>query len=275
MRITTRRRKRRFHSRRGRVYRTEPAARVRSVLRYGAEHVDKFVAALMALLCSLALLYFWTSYDFYVLELQVEGNRLLSYTEIYRAYQEACKIRENDVFSVFYVEPGAVEELLRKKPEVKEVEVKSVLPARVRVRLVERVPVLEWRSGGERFWVDAEGVIMRAREHDLRLPVVIDEDQTPRRPGEEIPLEIVRTAVRLNSAVAELVPEWDGLLHYSLAKGFSFVAPPGYRVYMGLGEEKLGEKLEMYEAVVHHLAQKGITPQFIDVRAPEAPVFME
>jgi hypothetical protein len=59
---------------------------------------------------------------------------------------------------------------------------------------------------------------------------------------------------------------------YSAERGLSFVDEQGWRVVLGQGDG-MGKRLRMLELVIAHLQSRGLMPESVDVRFPEAPYY--
>jgi len=64
--------------------------------------------------------------------------------------------------NLFALDTARLRAALLKLPAVTDAEVTAILPDRLEVRLIERVPVLVWRIGATRYLVDADGIVVAA-----------------------------------------------------------------------------------------------------------------
>jgi hypothetical protein len=88
--------------------------------------------------------------------------------------------------NLFRLAAADIEREIAALPAVAQAEVRPVLPDRLVVAVSERVPVFVWRSNGEDFLVDANGVLLRAAASDEQganeLPMIEDRRRPPAPP---------------------------------------------------------------------------------------------
>ena len=63
---------------------------------------------------------------------------------------------------------------LRTLPAVADASIEVALPDTIRVRLVERRPIVVWQVDGRRFLVDADRVVFAEADGPSDLPVIVD-----------------------------------------------------------------------------------------------------
>ncbi len=116
-----------------------------------------------------ALAYVSLSLDFYVYaeDVTIVGTRWTSPEDVYKAAAV-------EGYHIFFVDPRGVAQRVAALPYVRWAQVHVGLPARVRIVVEERVPLLRWERSDDVFWVDAEGVVMPAREGAISLPTLVD-----------------------------------------------------------------------------------------------------
>ena len=73
-------------------------------------------------------------------------------------------------------------ERLRTLPTVADASIEVALPDTLRVRLVEREPIVVWQVGEPRFLVDADRVVFAEADAPIDLPVIDDRRARPTRP---------------------------------------------------------------------------------------------
>lgn len=134
-------------------------------------------AAFVALLAALAIYGVGASPIFAYQHLEIEGrDRLLADPGAVEARLGLTSGGSN----LFLVRTAAIAASLRELPTVSDAQVTVQLPGTLRVRLVERQPILAWVVGSERFLVDRDGVLFAAFPVDdpgpsKGLPAVTDE----------------------------------------------------------------------------------------------------
>ncbi len=192
--------------------------------------------------------------------------------------EEVDSVLGLDGMHAFLIVPEEVETALRLNfPEILSAEVSVELPNRVVVNVTERQPVLRWEQGGAYTWVDAEGVAFRPRFEVGGLVVVSASGNPPAGPKSEsdplapVPFvspDIVQTARLLNP----YMPQGSVLL-YDPKYGIGWNDNRGWTVWFGSTAEQVDVKLRVYIVLVDSLAQRGITPTFINVAYPNAPYY--
>lgn len=175
---------------------------------------------------------------------------------------------------IFWVDPAEVERNVAAVPGIAGVHVSVAWPNIVTIQVVERIPVVVWVEGNDRWWVDADGAKFKARaELPGLLPITMDDP--PNRPGsktelvEFVPAQAVAGALQLR----ELRPNIE-LLHYDALRGLSYQDGRGWRGYFGVGTD-MPQKLAVYEGLVADLLARGIQPKLISVESAQAPYYQK
>lgn len=202
----------------------------------------------------------WEFYDYPVI---VRGGRVIT-SDVVKAL---CGL---EYYHVFFVDSDQCQRKLEGVTEVKRARVSVHFPPKVRVTVEEREPVMELISGGRSFLVDREGVIMENRVKLMGLFRLVDDSGGPVRPGDRLSRVVLKVALKLK----ELGVEKEGELHYHPDEGFILMARAGYPVYLGLDLSLMPLRLEAFRYTWGHLEAEGIKPVYIDVRAPDAPVYL-
>lgn len=128
-----------------------------------------------------------TSYATAVRSVEVSGTKTLAASKVEESAKEA--LGKQWLGSIVpTVNTGAIErELLAAEPGVKEVSVSRRLPNRITVTVVERSPSLNWKSGGQRFVIDADGTVIGATPPSYdALPTVVDNTNLPVKAGDRV-----------------------------------------------------------------------------------------
>ena len=175
---------------------------------------------------------------------------------------------------IFWVDPEEVERNVAAVPGIASVQVTVEWPNTVTIQVTERIPVVTWIEGNDRWWVDADGALFKARaELPGLLPITVDD--APNRPGVKgdavgsVPVDAVAGALQLR----ELRPNIE-LLHYDALRGLSYQDGRGWRGYFGVGLD-MPQKLAVYEGLVADLLARGIQPKLISVESARAPYYQK
>ena len=126
------------------------------------------LALLAIILSSLALYGANASTAFTYRRLQVVGAGLTTESTVRRELGLA------DAVNLFRLTTDGMADRLRDLPTVADASVEVVLPDTLRVRLVERQPIVVWQVGDARFLVDADRCIVATAEPTSDLPVIVD-----------------------------------------------------------------------------------------------------
>ncbi|MCS7285987.1 MAG: FtsQ-type POTRA domain-containing protein [Anaerolineae bacterium] len=202
----------------------------------------------------------WEFYDYPVI---IRGGKVVT-SDVVKAL---CGL---EYYHIFFVDSDQCQRKLEGITEVKRAYVSVHFPPKVVVTVEEREPVMELISGGRSFLVDREGVIMENRVGPTGLFRLVDDSGGPVRPGDRLSWVVLKVALKLK----ELGVEREGELHYHPNEGFILMARAGYPVYLGLDLSLMPLRLEAFRYTLEHLEAEGIRPVYIDVRAPDAPVYL-
>ena len=218
-----------------------------------------------------ALYYAWTAPVFRISGTTLVGNQALT-------AEEVNAVLNLNGTHIFMFVPTKVETTLRINfPEITSVKVSVELPNQVITTITERQPIIRWEQGNSFTWLDAEGVAFRPRGERSDLIVVMASGEPPTGPKSEsdplVPIpfadsKIVET-VRL---LAPYVPPGSVLI-YDTKYGIGWADGRGWKVWFGSDPTQMDMKLRIYTVLVDSLAQRGITPTFINVAYPSAPYY--
>jgi cell division septal protein FtsQ len=221
---------------------------------------SRLVAALLLAFLAWAAYAIFDSPNFYVFDVLVEGNSVVSREEVYAA-------AGLEGMSIFWVNPEEVAERIETLPNVKAAHVTARLPARVSVAVEERRPEFIWQTGDARWWIDAEGAVVPPRAEVSDALTLVDTDAQPLSPGQRLDPTITQAA----DSLRRLLPELK-VMQYSQATGISFKTREGWPVYLGRGED-MDAKLTVLVALRKDLLARGVAPEFIDLRFVDRPFY--
>ncbi|MBN1311211.1 MAG: FtsQ-type POTRA domain-containing protein [Anaerolineae bacterium] len=230
----------------------------------------RFVSAGLAI-GSIALgVFIFTNPIFFVTQVEVGGVRYVPADEIFTNSGVAD-------YHILWVDPEEVQQSVTQSPSLSSAQVVLQWPARVIILVREREPALVWEQGGERYWVDVNGNLMRLRQDLPNLVRVINEGEAIpfSCPGPGCPEEdkvTVDPAVVLGAQQLKTLRSNIDMLYYDPVRGLSYQDGRGWRGYFGIGTN-MDLKLVIYETLVDNLQQRGITPISIDVSNPDAPFY--
>ncbi len=197
--------------------------------------------------------YLFASYDFYVFDISVEGNGVVSSEEIL----EASGV---EGYSVFFIDPQKVVTAVASLPDVAEAEVGYRLPNRLSIKVRERQAYLIWLSGEESYYLDREGFVLSPRAQTSLSLTLKDLGGGSLRAGDRINPQILETA-NIYRALLPQVKSFD----YSQTYGLAFTTEEGEKVRLGTGEDAQAKVALLY-ALKEELKEKGIKIVVIDLR---------
>jgi cell division septal protein FtsQ len=261
----TKKRPRRSEMRLGKSYEQTVARErvaVRSVARTRpAARISPRVGSLLLALASLAALaYMFLSDDFYVFDVAVQGNSLVTAQQVFQQ-------SEVEGYSIFFIDPATIEDRIRAIPDVREATVEVSLPNVMVIDLQERQARAIWQIGEQRYGVDDEGMAVSLRE-EADPPITIkDLDGSPIELGQWVNLEVV-TAAETYHALLPAIKEFE----YSQEHGIGYLNEHGWRVYLGNGE-RAELKVAVLDALVKELTGRAAAVDLIDVRFPDSPLY--
>ena len=203
--------------------------------------------------CVALLAFFSTSDLFYVGQVTVEGQSLVSAEEIRRAAGA-------DNYNVFYLNFGQLQQRVLGVPGIRDATVSYEPPNSLRLSVLERTPLLTWESGKRTAWVDDSGTIFTIGKAPSGLPIVRDSEGKARQ----------RLDPKLVSGMLVLFTALPGLRRadYADMRGLTFDDERGWKILFG-APEQINAKLAMLNALVTYLNAQKIEPEYVDVRQPE------
>ncbi len=236
---------------------------------HAAWSTGQLAALLLALACGVAIALFLGSDLLTVRRLDLGGAALTTPQQV----ADAGGVQGHNIFTV---DTQGIAERLIALPTVREAQVRSELPDRLVVRVVERQPAAIWQAGDSRFLVDASGFVLAVNPADevaRGLPLVTARDGDAPTIGKPIAPEIVAatlTIARDASTYGVTVLEID----YSPASGLTILTPGGAQTTAArqilLGSPaRLAEKLAASGAVIRTEQRWTV----LDVSDPERPFF--
>ena len=126
------------------------------------------LALLAMILSGLALYGANASSAFGYRRLDVVGAGITSQTTV------RGELGVTDAANLFRMSTDGMADRLRALPTVADASIEIALPDTLRVRLVERKPILVWQIGAQRFLVDADRVAFAVADAPVDLPVIDD-----------------------------------------------------------------------------------------------------
>lgn len=214
------------------------------------------------------LMVFWTSPKYKIQEIVVVGNE--RYADI-----ELATVLNAVGMSIFQFDPqSALETMKTVYPELKDVDLRVALPAKITLTVVERRPVIEWRYGEKVIWIDSDGhaimpkgeaaelVIVEARG----IPTVLQLSESG--PSQWISPEQVEAILMMSIQAPEETP-----VLYDPELGLGWVDPGGWQVFFGMNPGDMSERLAVYRSIVDYLAQQRVQPKLINVEFLHAPYY--
>jgi hypothetical protein len=224
--------------------------------------LSRLAYGVLAIVFALALQQLLNSPLLRVDRVEVEGQRLLAREEILQAAGVAQQ-------SIFSVDKRRVAESLLALGVVRQVDVTTILPGTVVLRVVEKEPRYVWRTAASGYLIDEEGVVLAETQGTASFPGLREIDGEPRRRGDKVDL-------RLLQAVSQLGVLWpvdlgkDYVCEYT-SNGLAAING-GWRAEFGDGSD-LEAKVLALAAIAAHVEETGGALSVVDLRNVERPYF--
>ena len=213
----------------------------------------KFVTLGLCVILAVGLYEFFMDDHFFIERVDTAGLNILTPQEI----AQASRVMS---YNIFFVEPSQVERAVSRMPEVKSARAMLGIPNSILIEVQERVPEIVWFKGNDTYWVDADGIAMRARSPRVDLPSVRDFDPNPVQTGKRVTpaaFETVR-AVRTNWEQAPKNFDW------TLTNGLSAIDARGWKIIFGDAID-IELKIVKLRALQARLLAQGTRIKFIDL----------
>lgn len=242
---------------------------------------------LLVLMMGACLVLIWKAPVFQVTAMEAVGMKRLTISDLNAVMKTFGK-------SVFTINPNSVKESLKQAfPEFAKVSVKVNLPARIKVVVTEREPIISWIQDGKETWVDAQGIafpprgeppqpLVKVEGHGAPTDSAIAEapaDLQTLPDGETFATTTITPTLKLSPelvssilALSAKMPA-DTVLAYDSEHGLGWNDPKGWEVFFGAEDQDIEMKLSVYQALVDQLESEGIQPALISVEYVHAPYY--
>lgn len=173
--------------------------------------------------------------------------------------------------SIFRVDTEGIAEQVMTLPGIHEATVERDWPSTVRIEITERAAWGYWKTGGEMYPIDAEGVVLSG----VTPPegAVVIEDMGPPAAlarGDRVEEDAILLTQLLLERMPETVSPAAGHIEYSAEFGLSLQTSAGYEVIIG-DSQNLDYKLAVWRALEEELGPQGMTGQVLDLRFGDRP----
>ena len=234
----------------------------------------RLVSGLLAGLLAFTLYTLWTSPMYEVATAEVEGAIRLTDHDINAVANVAGK-------PIFVVDPRQIKRDLQVAfLELEDVSVEVTVPGGVKVKVVERQPVLAWEEDGRIMWIDSKGVafpprgeespaiLVKAENGPISATSEGEDDGESQALGRYLAPQLVSAILTLSLQAPEDTP-----LIFTNERGLGWEDPRGWKAYFGMNMEDMEMKLRVYKAVVKRLKNEDIRPELISVEYVHAPYY--
>lgn len=249
-----------------------------SVPQFGVHMTARWASGMITAIMAALLLLMWNMDPFIIRTARVSGNQRLAVADINSVLGVLGQ-------SIVVATPEQLEYNLRTAfPELKSVSVSVGFPSTIAVNVIERTPLVAWQQDDKVSWIDAEGIAFQPRGTVEGLIPVLALGTPPSLAGvtsESLPESaLIPTAqqmllpetVRALQALVAYVPEGTVLI-YDPNYGLGWDDPRGWKAYFGSTGGDMALKVQMYQAIVDNLTQRGVAPSIISVENPNAPFY--
>jgi cell division septal protein FtsQ len=219
------------------------------------------IAGVVALLAVVSYGLFGTDW-FYIYDIEVAGNQLISKEEIYT--------RSNlEGLHLFWLNPDEVTARLKEEPLIEGVQIAAFPPNQVRITVQERQPTAVWQSNGQSYFVDGTGTLFSLRGDASTMMVIRNLSDDAVNPGETIDSSIVQAAIALN----QLIPERTAF-DWAPGLGIGYLNEYEYWVHFG-DYTRLNAKVAAYRAFIDQIQNKPEPEEItlLDLSVPEHPYY--
>jgi hypothetical protein len=237
----------------------------------------RVASATLVILMALSLYILLETPAFQVDVLEVEGLQRLTLEDVNSALNIAGE-------PIVKVDPELVlADLQAAFPELSTIRVKVVLPARVKLEVVERQPIIAWVLGSEEKWLDADGFAFQPRGEAGSM-IRVEADGSPQAfslAEAAVPTAekaVVHTPmlspemVKTLQTMGPYIPEGTAIL-FSTEHGFGWQDPNGWQAFFGKDLGQIDQKLLVYQYLQESLRNEGIEPSLISVEFLYAPFY--
>lgn len=243
----------------------------------------RWISAVILLLCAYATFLVGSNGRFFVSQLPVQGTFAYSPQEI----ADASGLGGQHIFAIDLAEAARNVSAL---PGVISANVTMRWPDVVEIEVIEREAVMMWEESGVTYWVTENGGLLPAGQNPIDVPrivaevpivstdttlatsrVIEDDSAAAQTYLNHVPPELLVGADQLRAILAQQ-GDLDIDFYYSPVGGLSFDDSRGWRAYFGEGDD-MGQKMDVYEAIVSQLGSKGVTPEYVSVSSLGKPYF--
>ncbi len=232
----------------------------------------RLLSGLIAILMTLILYTLFNAPTFQVHQIEVTGLQRLTPADL----QAVLAISGKPVVTI---DPQTIKVRLESAfPELKDIRIRVVLPARILITLTERQPVLAWQVGGDTYWIDPEGVLIRPRGEAGDLPIVSANTLPPLKEpvssnssevwGQSTSPQLIQAILSLRQRLSPEIP-----LVYDSENGFGWQDPNGWQVLIGNSLHDFEAKMQLYQIILEQIQQRGLHPQVISLEYLHAPFY--
>lgn len=234
----------------------------------------RMVSALLIGVLGFVIYFLWSAPFFNVASIDVSGLVGLTNDEINAVADVIGK-------SIIFVDPSKVEQDLSAAfPELEYISVKTEVPNKVMVNLVERQPVLAWQQDGQTYWIDENGTAylphgdgnpgITVQGTDLLGSQLAESEglEGGEAADQKLPVVLVDAILTLNEKIPENSP-----ITYDSQHGIGWFDPRGWQVYFGTDGEDMELKWKVYWKTFKRLKKAGIRPAIISVEHVHAPYY--
>jgi hypothetical protein len=237
----------------------------------------RYVSGLLVLALLGALYALWTLPTFQVSAAQISGLQRIDPRDVHLVLGLADT-------PMFVLQPEVMQKnLLEAFPEFYSAEVQLNWPNAIAVTVAERTPVLGWTAGGQTVWVDAQGMSFPVRGENAGSYVTVEADGPPPAPSlaiSDLPLDVSAWSRPLMSAdlvsavllLRGFAPAGVPIIYHS-SHGVGWRDPQGWEVYFGMTGTEMGQRLQVYQALVAELNEQQIAPELISLEHLHAPFY--
>lgn len=176
------------------------------------------------------------------------------------------------------VSTSGIASQVRGSPWVAEAKVERILPSKIRITVVERVPAAVVVAGEARYMVDADGMVLEQVEstatapayRGVRLPVVAELPIAALMPGEHVTPVGYRQSLAILDTLPPAIRKQVTVVRAPSSEAIALELSNGPDIAYGAAEA-MGDKTFAIRALMERAADESKTIASMDVRVPTRP----
>ncbi len=176
---------------------------------------------------------------------------------------------------LYMVDPQSLREILLKRyPEARDVKIMVELPNKVDIRLEQRIAIVEWDFGGNKFWLDEEGTVMKDMTTAENMIYVLANSfpGAKNRNDRKLPTHFSKKMMKSILEINKVKPAGK-TLYFTFDNGYGWMTDQEYTLWFGVDDTDLTEKLAMADSMNKYFKDNEILPEMLSLEFTRAPYY--